>query len=387
LGFGICLASALLASASIARAQRADTVETDPIRCWWKTDRNAVRVGERFRITLTCGVIDTPEVKVVPTLTQLDPGALQVPPFDVVGGKRGPDIVNPPRRYFQYEYNARLIAEGFFGQDVNIPPLQVTYNVESTTGQGSEGRDRVYVLPAMPMRILSLVPKDASDIRDAAPDSFADLDARRFRASASLTAAVVLFAFAALLVVVGVVRAFGGVRRRTPIHARPVAAGAVLAGCLRALKQVKAEVMRDGWTPALARRAQTAMRIAAAVALGRRLAQDTVASGVAEREGQIAITTGLIRRRRVLISASTTPPVIARELVAGNGGFADRAAIEQVQTALATFNAASYGRAGEVDRTTLDAALDGGTAAVRRLRVRSWWRPAMVLRREQWASS
>jgi hypothetical protein len=197
----------------------------------------------------------------------------------------------------------------------------------------------------------------------------------------------VLFAFAALLVVVGLVHVFGRVRRRTPIHARPIAAGLVLAGCQRALKQVNGDVMRDGWTPALARRAQTALRIAAAVALGRRLAQDAVPSGTAERDGQIAITAGLIRRRRVLVSASTTPAIIARELVTGNGGVGDRDALEQVQAALATFNAASYGRATDLDRTTLDGALDNGMTAVRRLRVRRWWRPATMLRREQWASS
>src|SRR5262245_38343333 len=29
-------------------------VAVPPIECWWKTDRNAVRVGEHFALTLTC---------------------------------------------------------------------------------------------------------------------------------------------------------------------------------------------------------------------------------------------------------------------------------------------------------------------------------------------
>jgi len=386
LGVAIGVAATLASSAAVARAQGADAVETDPIRCWWKTDRNAVRVGERFRITLTCGVIETPAVKVVPTVTQLDPGAIQVPPFEVVGGQRGEDLVNPPRRYLQYEYTARLIAEGFFGQDVNLPALQVTYNVQSTTGQGSEGRDRVYVLPPIPIRVLSLVPRDASDIRDATPESFSDIQARRFRVTGAFTAAGLFFAFAALLVLIGLVRVFGRVRRRTPAHARPVPPGPVFAACMRTLREVKAQVMSGGWTPALARRAQTALRIAAAVALDRRVAQELVPGGTTERDGQIAITSGLLRRRRVLVSASTTAAGIARDLV-DHGNLAGRDALAQVQTALAAFNDASYGRVTELDRTALDGALDAGTAAVRRLRVIRLWRPAARMRREQWASS
>ena len=42
-----------------ASRREAGEVESDPIRCWWKTDRTAVRVGERFGLTLTCGVIET----------------------------------------------------------------------------------------------------------------------------------------------------------------------------------------------------------------------------------------------------------------------------------------------------------------------------------------
>ena len=37
----------------------AGTVESDPIKCWWKTDKNAVHVGERFTLVLTCAVVDT----------------------------------------------------------------------------------------------------------------------------------------------------------------------------------------------------------------------------------------------------------------------------------------------------------------------------------------
>jgi hypothetical protein len=370
-----------------AFAQKPGEVETDPIRCWWKSDRSAIRVGERFHITLTCGVVETPTVKVVPTLTQLDPGALQVPPFEVVGGSRRDDLVTDSRRYFQYEYNARLIAEGFFGQDAKIPALSITYHVQSAAGQGNEGRDRSYVLPALPVRVLSLVPKDASDIRDSATGSFADIDARRFRGNVAYTAAAILFAFAVLLVIVAAVRVFGRVRQRKPAAARVLPAGVVLGACVRALKGVKGQVVRDGWTPALARRALAALRIAGAVALERRVAQEAAADAAAEREGQIAVRHGWIRRRRTLLSASTTAAGIDRALETGRASVRGRESLQQLAAALTTFSSIAYGREAELDRARLDAALDAGTAAIRRQRVSRMLRPAVTLRKEQWASS
>jgi len=368
-----------------AFAQKPGEVETDPIRCWWKSDRSAIRVGERFHVTLTCGVVEMPTVKVVPTLTQIDPGALQVPPFEVVGGNRRPDILTDSRRYLQYEYYVRLIGEGFFGQDVNIPALSITYHVQSAAGQGSEGRDRTYVLPPMPVRVLSLVPRDAADIRDSATGSFADIDARRFRANVAYAGAGILFAFAALLVIVAIVRVFGRVRQRTPAATRVVPAGVVLGACVRALRGVKAQVVREGWTPALARQALAALRLAGAVALDRRVAQGAITEGMIERDGQIAVRHGWLWRRRTMLSASTTPASIAK--VIGRSKSRDREALERLASSLATFGGVAYGREPELDRATLDAALDAGVAAIRRQRMTRILRPAVVFRKEQWASS
>src|SRR5262245_35587293 len=100
---------------------RPGEVETAPIRCWWRTDRAEIRIGERFGVTLTCGVIETRALKVAAGTNQLDPGAVQLTPFEVVAGTRRDDIVAPPWRYFQYDYSVRLLSEGFFGQDIAIP--------------------------------------------------------------------------------------------------------------------------------------------------------------------------------------------------------------------------------------------------------------------------
>ena len=63
-------------------------VEVEPIACWWKTDRNAVHVGERFTVTLTCSIIETAAIKVVPDLNQLEPTTVALQPFEVVNGIR-----------------------------------------------------------------------------------------------------------------------------------------------------------------------------------------------------------------------------------------------------------------------------------------------------------
>jgi hypothetical protein len=379
-------ASLLLASVgrpALAQTAPAGQVETDPIRCWWKTDRTAIRIGERFTLALTCGVVETSSVKVVPTLTQIDPGAIQLTPFEVVGGRRGDDVVAPPWRYVQYEYTLRLLGEGFFGQDVSIPPLTVTYNVQAAAGQGAEGRDQQYVLPPLPMRVLSIVPQSAADIRDASRDSFAAIESRRFRATTAQVGAGVAFALAALLAVFAGLRMTGRVRARKSAAARPIATPFVLAGCLRSLSDVKAEVMRDGWSPALARRALAALRVAGAVAVGHDVAQTAAAGDAQMPDGQVVVRRGLVRRRSAAVSAAITPASLTRAL--GSGHVASRAArvaATQLESPLQAFSTAGYGRTTELDRLTLDTALDQGTDAIRKLRRASFWPAFRGLQRQ-----
>ena len=55
------------------------------MNCWWKTDKSAVHVGEPFGLTLTCRVMDTERAAVVPNVSDIEPTAIQLTPFDVVG--------------------------------------------------------------------------------------------------------------------------------------------------------------------------------------------------------------------------------------------------------------------------------------------------------------
>lgn len=359
--------------ASAATGPKPGEVEAAPISCWWRADRSAIRVGERFTLVLTCGVIEAGATTVVANVNQLEAGALSITPFEAVSGVRGEDVVVPPRRYFQFEYTVRLLSDGFFGKDVEVPPLRITYNIQAPGGT-SQGRDRTYVLPALPMRVLAIVPESANDIRDSSGLTFAEIEARRFRASAARLASVLFFAFAGVLVAMGLV----GVVRERRTTAGPVTkvapASSVLAGCLRALADIKEEAGRGGWTPDLARRALGVLRIGGAQAIGRTVAQQLVSDDAVEHEGQLAVRSGWIRRRRTLVSAATTPRLMALRLERGPAPSpTSRQTIERMAEALEAFNRAAYARSGTTDASTLDSALDHGVQAIRRLRAGVRW--------------
>ncbi len=366
----VVLLGAVPASAQTKRAPRPGEVESDPIRCWWKADRSAIRVGERFTLVLTCGVIETASIKVVPAINQLEPGAISLTPFEAVSGSRHEDVVVPPWRYIQYEYAMRLLSEGFFGQDVNIPALTVTYNLQSPGALGStEGRDQTYLLPPLPMRVLSIVPRAASDIRDASGQTFANVESRRNRATAEIVAASIAFAFAGVLAALALVRLAGRFRVRDTRTVRPLPAATVLRGAMAALGGARRDAAREGWTPALMSRALAALRIAGAVALGRRVAQLPVTHDAVERPGQIAVRSGL-RRKRVLLSAATTPATILAAIETRKGS-APRHTLQPILEALQLFSTAVYGRAGEADAVALSSAVDNAVDPVRRLWLRS----------------
>lgn len=351
-------------------------IETAPIRCWWKTDTAEVRIGQRFGVTLTCGVIETRSLKVVAGTNQLDPGAIPLTPFEVVSGARRDDILAPPWRYFQFDYQVRLLSEGFFGQDVNVPSVNVTYNIQAGSA-GVQGRDQTYVLPPLPVRVASLVPRDASDIRDASTEGFGAIAERRFRATSATVTAGILFGLAGVLVLVAALRTFGRVRQRHHEAVRSLPPAVVLHGALRALGHLKSEVTRQGWSPELARRALALLRVAGAVGINRPLAQSPALRDTQEREGQLKLRHGLVRPRWTLVSGATTPQGIERELSSQSSSLpaATRTALDQIGAGLRALGTAAYGRVAELDATALDTALGQAIEGARYLRWRSVWPP------------
>jgi len=351
-------------------APRAGQSVEEPLRCWWKTDRTAVRVGERFAVVLTCASIETGPTTVVPNVSQMEGGAIQLTPFEVVSSTRRADVVTPPRRYVQFEYVVRLLNDGFFGQDIALPPLTITYNFRTADGANT-GRDQTYVLPALPMRVLSLVPRAVADIRDTSPMTFGDIEAARFRATVARVASWISLAFALVFAALALIRASRPFRAKVPGTIKQVGPFAGLGACAAALREVRDEVSSaGGWSADLARRALPALRLAGAWALGRPVAQEKVKRGVAVREGQILVRRGWLRPVRTVLSASTTPTQMAAAADRDDLGGRTRQALQELRPALETFSTAAYGRAdAPLDRAELDSALSRGLDAVQRLRL------------------
>lgn len=349
-----------------------------PIECWWKTDRSAVRVGETFALTLTCAVLDTDRVKVVVDESGLAPSALHLTPFDIVGGQRFRDIQNAPRRFFQYQYSMRVLGEEFFGKEITLPRLQISYRVQNSLQGGAalQGRETQYSLVPVPLRVLSLVPAGAADIRDTPIDTFGDVEARLFRSNLLLIFASVVFVLAGLMAVMLLARA--AVKRQSASAARPrtVSAGAALRSASRELSAVKSASQGSGWSGDLAGRAAAAIRLAGAVALSRSISHQEVGRDTPLSEGQVLAAPGLgtLRGRRTVLSASVTP-----DSTAVNGSIP--AAVEvwgRLSQTLRAFSMARYSRpstnGGGLDGTALDNALAEAQDAVRRLHMTQWRR-------------
>jgi hypothetical protein len=320
--------------------------------------------------------METDRMKVVPNLAEIEPTAIELTPFEVLEGTRHEDIVEPPWRYVQYVYTVRLLGDDFFGRDVAIPATSVPFRVETGGAETVEGAEHTYLLPSMPMRILSLVPVQAADILEPTTDTFADLEARRLRARIELVASAICFGFAAILASVGAVRATERFRRRGPVVEKTVPVGTLLGGCARELDRVRAEALRDGWTSTLAARALAPFRVAGAIALQQPVAQTLIAVDTPPRDGQLALRHGLLRRRHALVSASTTAEAIDRVRAAANGGpptGASHEIVDPIREALVALNAVRYGRDGKIDVEALTRTVDDGSKALRRLRTTQLW--------------
>src|SRR5882762_7107005 len=316
-------------SVAINAAARAQDVQTDPLQCWWRTSAAAIRVGEPFTVVLTCAVLETDAATVVVDQSRLEPSVVQFAPFEVLGGSHGADLRTDQRRFFQYEYRLRLIAENMFGKDAALPETKISYRVQSKVGQKTaiQGRDQTYMLPAQSVRVMSLVPADASDIRDTSAETFGDIDQRAFRANLFTVVGSVLFVVAGLLALLALVRLFRRYRTPASAIARPITDGAIMRGVRRELAAVRRERESGGWTPELAGRALAALRIAATYAVGRRVGytdlgpitnpHSPLRNPQFEDPGRLALTAGWFRGKPIAVSGAVTSANVAREHARG----------------------------------------------------------------------
>jgi len=338
-------------------------------------------MGEPFLVVLTCSVVENDAVKVVPDQSPLEPSAIQMPPFEVLGGTHHADLRADDRRFFQYDYRARLISEDLFGKDVKIPELKLTYRVQSLmNGAAIEGMEKTYFLPALSIRVLSLVPADATDIRDATTTSFGDIETGLFRANLLITVAGVLFTLAALVGVLALVRAAGRYRRERPVTKTLIPDAAILRGVRAELAAIGRERGASGWTPTLASRLLTALRVAASYALSRPASQMVAAGHLHGHHeqllGQLLVRGGWTRGKKVVVSGSVTPHTIteARESIVTNGsaGAHHLPSLDDLERVLTRLTAGQYGREPVAD-DVLDDALEVGSRVVRRLRIEQTW--------------
>lgn len=368
-----------LLSGGLAAAQPAtEDVEVEPLTCWWRTTAGSVRVGEPFTIVLTCSAIETASTRVVPDQSRLDASVLQLPPFEVLGGRRANDLRTVGQRFIQYEYSLRLLTEGAFGRDVPVPPVTVSYRIETRTGQGatSQGREQTYALPPLPIRIASLVPIESGDIREIGPSTLAEIDNRAFRARALRVGGLVLFALGGLVLVAGAVQAARGRRVAGPVT-HTVGTAAILRSAGQSIAEVQREQRQQGWTPELSSKALAALRVVASIATGRAISQRALDRGEAVADGEVRVT----RRfggRSVAVSGSASAVSLARTSPGPHA-----ALIDQVGEGLTRLTSARYGR-DSVNTPDVDAALHGAARLAGRLAADHGWLAAR--RTELWRS-
>jgi hypothetical protein len=340
----------------------------DALQCWWRTSTPAVTVGEPFSVLLTCAAVDTPNLAILVDAAKLSADAMPLAPFEVLGGAEPAELRAADRRFFQREYRVRLLSDTSFGSDVPIPPVSIAYRIQTRTEEGAwvQGIERRHEVPPLAVRLMSLVPPDARDIRDQTDTTFAELDTAAFRASALRTTGSVVIAIGGLLVALALAA--------RPARARPDAARPIALDDRQVLRRVADELAgvrqrreESGWTGEGVDRALASLRIAASYALSRLPAQREVASRPRRIEG--AIVHRAARGRHIVVSAAVTPETIMRErtLAASEDRAADASHLERLEAlheALARFTSASYAARPSLDSDALDRALAVATRLV-----------------------
>jgi hypothetical protein len=351
------------------------TAEVDPLRCWWRSSAGSVRTGETFDVSLTCAVLDNEGVQVVPDESRLGAAVIQMAPFEIVGGSHPTDLRSGARRFFQYQYTLRIISPDAIGKDVALPPTVIHYAINSRVAANTavKGRDLVYILPPMAIRVASMVPTTAGDIRDAAGENFGNVEAYEFRASVLEIVAISCVALGALMTIFVLVGLARRARRRMPIDERELPVRSILGVAAKELSAVQREREQQGWTSDLAARALAAARVSAAGALGKPASQRLADAKSKAGEGRLIVPAPLRGKRRVLSSATTANDLHAA-LAAPDGVDPARAPmLERLRDALTTFSVAQYGQDTTLDQSALDGALTATIEATGQVRADHTW--------------
>lgn len=348
----------------------------EPIRCWRQSSAGAVAIGETFSVVVTCAVYEADNAQVIPDESRLNVASIQMAPFEILGGSHPPDVRRGSRRFLQYDYQLRIIGPDAIGRDVNIPALAISYRIHSRVGAAAtlEGRDLSYLLPMLPIKVLSMVPNDAADIRDGSAAGLAAVDSLRFRSSLFRVLALAFAALAAVMVVLALLplarattAVVGAERDRIPDHA-------VMNRVADELGELQKRVA-GGWTDEAAARALALTRLVAAAAIGRPISQKVSRGGDVVPEGRLLVQSGLFKSMRATVSSPATADDLARGLSQPNTfSPAQRLQLEGLQSAMLALANALYRKDPMRDSSTLDDAVRQAIGAARAIaQERNWW--------------
>jgi len=333
----------------------------DPIRCWWQSSAGAITIGESFDVVLTCAVIETESMQVVPDESRLGVASIQMAPFEILGGSHPEDAHRLQRRFFQYHYQLRLISADAIGRDVNVPALAIPYRVHTRVGPAAAlaGRDLNYLMPALPIKVLSLVPKEAIDIRDGSDASLGAVESLRFRSSLFQILAIALGAMAAVMAVFALIPLARGARRAGVIESDRLPDRAVASHAARAVAGAQAAAAVDGWTDEAVARALASVRVIAALAIRQPVSEKVLAATAPVPEGRLAVSHGRVRTRRASVSSPVTTADVAvfASKLDDSVSLTHRHHLAGLQSALAVLTAALYRQTPARDAATLNEAV------------------------------
>jgi hypothetical protein len=349
----------------------------EPIRCWRQASAGAVAIGQSFTVTLTCAAYDADNARVIPDESRLGVASIQMAPFEILGGSHPPDVRRGSRRFFQYDYQLRIISRDAIGRDVNLPALTISYRIHSTVGAAAmlEGRDLSYLMPMMPIKVLSLVPADAADIRDASEASLGAVESLRFRSNLFQVLTLAFTALAAIMVVLALVPLARSATATEGSEPGRLPDRAVLARAASELADVQAQVARETWTDDLISRALGATRVVAAAAIDQPSSQQPVPAGGAVPDGRLLVKHGGIRAITATVSSPITADDLARARTRPGSPFSTtrQQQIEGLQSGLSIMTAALYRKEPARDAAALDEAVRHAMAVAKQIATeRSW---------------
>ena len=339
-------------------AQSPESMEVDALQCWRRIGANAVHVGERFTMTLTCAVVETDDARAVPDLAWLEPETLTVSPFEVLEGQRYQDILRGSRRFFQYQYELRIIGEDYFGLDVELPPLEIRYRIERALDGGAlvEGRELTYLFSAESVRVLALVPAAVTDIRELPGETFGDVEGRLFRANATGILATVFAGLAGIVLLLAVARARRDWQQAAATAEPRVSTWDVTRTALGELTRVQTASQTEGWTRDLVSRALAVLRLAGSIILEQPVSQMTKLENASEtdREDRIYVRSWPFGGTEALVSSAMTVRRIESALPSiRNVRPEDQGFVETIQRGLKSFTTAQYSAEDGREKATL----------------------------------